>query len=52
MKREHIRPVVVAGRVEALSRLEQELGVELGVEDSLLLVERAGEVGAVRAENR
>jgi hypothetical protein len=44
---EHVRPVVVAGRVEALPFLEQPLRVELGVEDSLLVVERAGEVAAV-----
>ena len=47
--REHVRPVVVAGRVEALPLLVQPLRLEVGVEDPLLVVERAGEVRAVRA---
>jgi hypothetical protein len=49
---QHVRPVVVADRVEALPLCEQARRVELRVEDPLLLVERAGEVRAVRRENR
>ena len=45
---EDVGPVVVPGRVEALALLVQARGVELRVEDPLLVVERAGEVGAVR----
>ena len=30
--------MIVAGRVEALSRLQQEVGVQLGVEDSLIFL--------------
>ena len=43
-QREHVRPVVVAGRVEALACLEQQVRIELGVEDPLFVVERAGEI--------
>ena len=43
--------MVVAGRVEALALLVKPRGVELRVQDSLLVVERPGEVGAVRAED-
>src|SRR5918996_1624713 len=49
---EDIRPVVVPRRIEALSLLEQPGRLEIGVEDALLVVERAREVGAVRCEDR
>jgi hypothetical protein len=52
LEREHIGPVVVADGVEALALLEQSAAIELGVEDPFLVVERPGEVGAVRPENR
>ena len=41
----------MAGGVEALPLLVEPRRVELGVEDALLVVERPGEVGAVRAED-
>ena len=44
--------MVVAGRVEALALLVEPLRIEVGVEDPLLAVERAGEVRAVRGEDR
>ena len=44
--------MVVAGRVEALARGVQHRRVEVGVEDSLLVPERAGEDRAVRREGR
>src|SRR5439155_25783862 len=48
----NVRPVVMPRRVEALALFVEPLRVELRVEDPLLVPERAGEVGAVRAENR
>ena len=44
--------MVVAGRVEALPLGRQLRGVEVRVEDALLVVEGPGEVGAVRREDR
>ena len=44
--------MVVAGGIEPLALLGQALRVEVGVENRLLVVERAGEVGAVRSEDR
>ena len=44
--------MVVAGRVEALAFLVEPNGVKLRVQDSLLIVERPGKVGPVRAEDR
>ena len=44
--------MVVAGGVEALSLLVQASRVELGIENPLLVLERPGEVGAVRVEDR
>src|SRR5205807_8605987 len=49
---EHVGPVVVPGRVEALALLMQAHRVELGVQDPLLVPERPGQVGAVGAEDR
>ena len=46
------RAVVVAGRVEALALLVEPIGLEIGVEDAFLAVERACEVPAVWAEDR
>jgi len=42
----------VADRVEALPLREQPRRVELGVENPLLVVQRPGEVRAVRREDR
>ena len=44
--------MVVPGRVEALPLRPEDGRVELGVEDPLLVVERAGEVRAAGAEDR
>src|SRR6478672_1197380 len=49
---EHVGPAVVADRVEALPLGEQLRRVELRVEDSLLVVQRPGEIGAVGREDR
>ena len=48
----HVRPVVVTGGIEALPLLGEARRIELGVEDSLLVVERAGEIRAVGTEDR
>jgi hypothetical protein len=47
-----VGPVVVPCRVEALALFVEPSGLKLGVQDALLAVERAGEVGAIRRENR
>src|ERR671925_2161829 len=52
LEAEHVRPVVVADRVEALALLVEPRGVEPGVEDRLLVPGRAGEVGTVGAQDR
>src|SRR4051794_19238885 len=44
---EEVRPAVVPDRVETLPLGEQLGGIELCVEDALLVVKRPGEVGAV-----
>ena len=49
---QHVRPVVVADRVEALPLGEQQRRIEVGVEDPLLVVERACEIRAVGCEDR
>jgi len=49
---EQIRPVVVPGGIEALARVAKAVGLELGVEDPLLVVQRPGEVAPVRREDR
>src|SRR5438477_509743 len=49
---EDVRPVVVAGRVEALPLLVQPRRLEVGVEDSFPVVERPCEIRAVGAEDR
>ena len=49
---EQLGPVVVARGVEALALLVEPRRLEVGVEDALLAVERAGEVPAVGAEDR
>src|SRR5262249_30034253 len=52
LETEDVRPAVVPGRVEALASLVERLRIELRVEDALVIPERAGEVAAVRAEDR
>ena len=44
--------MVVTGGIEALPLLGEARRIELGVEDSLLVVERAGEIRAVGTEDR
>src|SRR3954451_22698722 len=52
VKLENVRPVVVGGGVAPLAFLVQARWIELRVEHPLLVPERAGEVGAVRREDR
>src|SRR5436190_20387332 len=49
---EHVRAVIVAGRVEPLPLLVEPRRVELGVKDPFLVVEWACEVAAVGREDR
>src|SRR5215470_16400012 len=49
---EHVGPMVVARRVEALALGEEQLRVELRVEHALLVPERPGEVAPVGPEDR
>ena len=42
----------MAGGVEALSLLVQASRVQFGIEDALLVVKRAGQIRAVRVEDR
>ena len=44
--------MVVPGRIEALTLLVEPLRVEVGVQDFLFAVQRAGQVTAIRAEDR
>src|SRR5919204_3309213 len=49
---QHVRAVVVAGRIEALALGVQPRRIELRVENALFVVERPGEVRAVGREDR
>ena len=49
---QHVRPVVVPDRIEALPLREDARRVELRVQDPLLVVQRTGEIRAVGREDR